>query len=244
MLTEQGAPPNASTPAVSAAPVPVPGVPEVAPIRERSHRPLSIPDFDGVRENIRNFSKGVFQPPQPFGHPESQLLCNDSDTALPPKSLADRLIMQYRNVLHHLAPMLHWPTFQHEYEQLYQRGTFQGLRQIWKALFFAVLACGSLVVDPNSTAAHSDANALKYCDIAKTATKTVDDDVSVDHVRTSLLLSVCFMDMNRKAASWFWLSCSVRFAQFLGLHREQGQYVELESEMQKRVWWSVYNWDK
>lgn len=202
-----------------------------------------MPNFDGVRANIRNFSKGIFQPPQPFGLTEIQLLCTNSDTPLPPKATADRLCQNYRKGLHHLAPMLHWPTFHGEYEQLYQRGTFQGLREIWKGLFFAVLACGSLIADPNS-ASSPDVDIMKYCDLAKTATKTVDDDVCVDHVRTSLLLSICFMDLNRKTASWFWLSCSVRFAQFLGLHRDQGQYAGLESEMQRRVWWSVYNWDK
>ena len=224
-------------------PAPNPAAAEIAPSRERSQRPLSMPNFDGVRANIRNFSKGIFQPPQPFGLTEIQLLCTNSDTPLPPKATADRLCQNYRKGLHHLAPMLHWPTFHGEYEQLYQRGTFQGLREIWKGLFFAVLACGSLIADPNS-ASSPDVDIMKYCDLAKTATKTVDDDVCVDHVRTSLLLSICFMDLNRKTASWFWLSCSVRFAQFLGLHRDQGQYAGLESEMQRRVWWSVYNWDK
>lgn len=204
-----------------------------------------MPNFDNVRSNLRTFSKGIFQPPQPYGDPVTQLLCKDNDTPLPPKQLADRVLNQYRNTLHHLAPMLHWPTFQKEYDELYQRGTFQGLRQIWKALFFALMACGSLMNDQKTVPSDNpEADIIKYCDIAKMGTKTVDDDISVDHVRTSLLLSICFMDMNRKTASWYWLSCSVRFAQVLGLHRDQGHQIELESEMQKRVWWSIYNWDK
>ncbi|KAL1302791.1 hypothetical protein AAFC00_003135 [Neodothiora populina] len=241
MLQEQGGPANVP----QAAPAASIGVPEVAPTRERSHRNPVMSNFDDVRANLRTFSKGIFQPPQPYGRPVIQLLCTDSSTPLPPKALADRLVHQYRTVLHHLAPMLHWPTFHQEYERLYQRGTFQGLRQIWKALFFAVMACGSLITDPHGASpSNADQDIMKYCVIAKNCTKTVDDDPSVDHVRTCLLLSVCFMDLNRKSASWFWLSCAVRFAQFLGLHREQGQYLELEAEMQKRVWWSTYNWDK
>lgn len=241
MLSDQGV----SSAAPPPAPTVVVGVAEAAPIRERIQRPLFMPNFEEVRSNLRTFSKGIFQPPQPYGDPVLQLLCKDNETALPPKRLADRLIDQYRNVLHHLAPMLHWPTFQKEYEQLYQRGTFQGLRVVWKGLFFALMACGSLITDPSAMpSTNLDADIIKYCDIAKSCTRTVDDDISVDHVRTCLLLSICFMDMNRKPASWYWLGCSVRFAQFLGLHRDQGQYAELESEMQKRVWWSIYNWDK
>lgn len=203
-----------------------------------------MPDFDAIRSNLRRFSKGVFEPPRPHGHPDPRLFCINSDIALPPKPIADRLLQQYRAALHHVAPMLHWPTFQTEYEQLYLRGTFQGLRRIWRALFFAALACGSIVGDAMQVSSNSEAGASRFCDIAKSDIRTIDDDVSVDHVRVCLLLSICFMDMNRKPSSWFWLSSAVRFAQYLGLHRDQGQYTGLESEMQKRVWWSAYNWDK
>lgn len=235
MISEQGGHETSTTPV---------GLPEIAPAKDRSLRPLVMNGFDGVRANIREYSTGIFQPPPPYGQPEVQKLCNDSNTPLPPKAHADLLLQKYRATLHHLAPLLHWPTFHSEVEQLYQRGTFQGLRQIWKALFFAVLACGSIMKDPAASAAHGDAEAIRFSDIAKSNTKTVDDEVSVDHIKVCNLLSVCYMDMNRKTASWFWLSSAVRFAQFAGLHRDRVHHRDLDGEMQKRVWWSIYNWDR
>ncbi|KAI5275510.1 hypothetical protein E4T47_01452 [Aureobasidium subglaciale] len=241
MLSDQGstsagasmAPPSTS----------VSGPPEVTPSKQRNGRPLVMNSFDGVRANLRKFSQGIFKPPHPYSKPTVQVHCADSSTPLPSKQLVDNFLQNYHTVLQPLCPFLHWPTFVDECEQLYRRGTFQGLRQIWKALFFAVLACGCSIQDARGSA-HPDSECIKFAEVAKYCTKSVDDDISPDHVRTSLLLSICFSNMNRKAASWFWLGSGVRFAQLLGLHREHGQLPQFEAEMQTRLWWSVYNWDR
>ncbi|CAD0091848.1 unnamed protein product [Aureobasidium vineae] len=225
MLSDQGG----ATPGASMAPpsTSVSGPPEITPSKQRNGRPLVMNSFDGVRANLRKFSQGIFKPPHPYSKP----------------TLVDNLLQNYHTVLQPLCPFLHWPSFIDECEQLYRRGTFQGLRQIWKALFFAVLACGCSIQDARGSA-HPESECIKFAEVAKYCTKSVDDDISPDHVRTSLLLSICFSNMNRKAASWFWLGSGVRFAQLLGLHREHGQLPQFEAEMQTRLWWSVYNWDR
>ncbi|KAI4734270.1 hypothetical protein E4T50_15187 [Aureobasidium sp. EXF-12298] len=241
MLSDQGG----ATAGASAAPpsTSVSGPPDFTPSKQRNGRPLAMNSFDGVRANLRKFSQGIFKPPHPYSKPTVQVQCADSSTPLPPKQMVDNLLQNYHTVLQPLCPFLHWPTFIDECEQLYRRGTFQGLRQIWKALFFAVLACGCSIQDARGST-HPESECIKFAEVAKYCTKSVDDDISPDHVRTSLLLSICFSNMNRKAASWFWLGSGVRFAQLLGLHREHGQLPQFEAEMQTRLWWSVYNWDR
>jgi AcrR family transcriptional regulator len=241
MLSDQG---SASAGASMAPPsTSASGPPEITPSKQRNGRPLVMNSFDGVRANLRKFSQGIFKPPHPYSLPTVQVHCADSSTPLPPKQLVDNLLQNYHTVLQPLCPFLHWPTFIDECDQLYRRGTFQGLRQIWKALFFAVMACGCSIQDARSSA-RPESECIKFAEVAKYCTKSVDDDISPDHVRTSLLLSICFSNINRKAASWFWLGSGVRFAQLLGLHREHGQLPQFEAEMQTRLWWSVYNWDR
>jgi hypothetical protein len=241
MLSDQG---GASAGASMAPPsTSVSGSTEITPSKRGNGRPLVMNSLDGMRANLRKLSPGIFRPPHTYSMPNVEVHCADTSTPLPPKQLVDNFLQNYHTVMQPLCPFLHWPTFIDECNQLYGRGTFQGLRQIWKALFFAVMACGCSIHDAR-TFAHPESECIKFAEVAKYCTKSVDDDVSPDHVRTSLILSICFFNLNRKAASWFWLGSGVRFAQLLGLHLKHGQLPQFEAEMQTRLWSSVYNWDR
>lgn len=214
---------------------------ESAPNKERAQAPRAMPNFFKVRRNIRNYGRGIFKPPQAYRTPGIQLLYQDANTPLPPKHQVDMLLAQYRAVLHPNSPVLHWPTFQSECDNLYRVGSFQGLRKIWISVFFATLACASLVLD---SASGVEINTTGWVEMAMRNSNTMSDEVSIDHARTMMLLSMYFMELNLRSAGWIWLSAAVRTAQESGLHCDPGPTTPLNAELRRRVWWSIYNYDR
>lgn len=211
--------------------------------RERKPVPPPVDGFDDVRRNIRDYGRGIFKPPPPYRSAGPQPLYPHAHHKLPPKHVADRLLSHYHGSVHVYAPHLHWPTFIQDYENLYRAGTFQQSPHIWVAVFFAVLACGTLM-DPQPTSSAREGEGAGYLDMCLQSVNTWSDELTMDYARTALLLSIYFMEVNLRSPGWVWLGAAVRVSQDIGLHTDRGPYPPVEAEMRRRVWWSVYNWDR
>lgn len=222
--------------------VPALHVPESAN-RERYPGPPMMEGFDEVRRNLRNFGRGVFKPPPPYRQTGSQPAYPHINHALPPKQVADRLLSHYHGSVHVYAPLLHWPTFIQEYENVYRIGSFQHSRHIWVSLFFAVLACGTLM-DPQPNSSAREGEGAAFLDICMSSVNTWSDELTLEYACSALLISVYFIEVNLRSAGWVWLGAAVRIAQDVGLQTDRGPYPPLEAEMRRRVWWSIYNWDR
>ena len=212
--------------------------------KERLPPPPAMEGFDDVRKNIREYGRGIFKPPAPYlmvGPQPNYPLSNTC--APPPQQLADRLISHYRSSVHVYAPLLHWPTFMQEYDNVYRTGSFHHSPHIWVSVFYGVLACGTLM-DPQPNGSPQEGDGAQYLDNCIRNMNTWSDELSLDSVRSALLISIFFTETNLRSAGWMWLGAAVRAAQDIGLHTERGPYPVMEGEMRKRVWWSVYNWDR
>lgn len=223
--------------------VPALNIPEETGPKEPRVAPPALEGFEDVRNNIRIYSKGIFKPPPPYRQFGAQPQYPHHSHPLPPKHVADRLVSHYHGSVHVYAPHLHFPTFMQEYEELYRAGTFQHCRQIWVALFYAVLACGTLM-DPQPNGTSEESEGAQYLDMCIKSINTWSNELAVDHIRTALLLSIYFTEINMQSPGWVWLGTAIRIAQDIGLHLDHGHYQPMEMEMRRRVWWSVYNWDR
>ncbi|KAH9828231.1 fusarisetin A cluster transcription factor fsa6-like [Teratosphaeria destructans] len=183
--------------------VPTLQLPE-ATTRERRQGPPALDGFEDVRRNLRHYGRGLFRPPPAFKPLGAQPLWPHAHQPLPPKHAADRLLSHYHGSVHVYAPMLHWPSFVQEYETVYRAGTFAQSQHIWVALFFAVLACGTLM-DPQPHGAVQDGDGAGYLDTCIRSINTWSDELTVDHARTALLVSIYFMEVNQKSPGWMWL---------------------------------------
>jgi len=211
--------------------------------KERRQGPPAIDGMEDARKNIRVYAKGVFKPPPPYRQTGVQPLYPHVTHALPPKHTTDRLLSHYRGSVQVYAPMIHWPTFMQEIDALYRAGSFQHSTTSWVALFYAVLACGTLM-DPQPHGSAQEGEGAAYLEMCMRSVNTWSDDLTVDVVRSSLLISIYFMEVNLTSGGWVWLGAAVRVAQDIGLHTDRGPYPQMEAEMRRRVWWSVYNWDR
>ncbi|KAK3725423.1 hypothetical protein LTR37_000393 [Vermiconidia calcicola] len=226
----------------NAASIPTLNLPDPS-AKERRPGPPAIEGFDETRANIRNYGRGIFKPPPPFRVFGSQPNYPHVAQTLPPKPVADRLLSHYHGSVHVYAPHIHWPTFIQEYENAYRLGTFQQSPHIWVSLFYGVLACGTLM-DPQPNASAQEGEGAGYLDMSIRSINTWSDELTVDSVSASLLISIYFIESNIRSAGWMWLGAAVRNAQDIGLHTDRGPYPPVEAEMRRRVWWSVYNWDR
>lgn len=222
-------------------------LPEIRPSTQRHNETPALNDFEDVRQNIRNFAKGVFKMPPLYRQIIPPITMRGADQPLPPKPLVDKLLSQYYFSIHRLYPMLHWPTFMKEVEDLYQTGTFEGAQQVWVSKFYVALACGTLQTSPRSTGELVARPAAEGIDFMRAALRTVNtwtDEITMNHNQASLLLSIFFTEMNLKSQGWLWLGSAVRIAQEIGLQIETGPWGMLEDEMRKRLWWCVYAQDR
>ncbi|KAL1997836.1 hypothetical protein VTN02DRAFT_633 [Thermoascus thermophilus] len=215
-------------------------LPDVGCRPPRRTRPAVTQDLSEVRANMRNYGRGVMKVPPPYRQEEPKLLLSTDAPPLPLKSVADRLVSQYYASIHSVLPILHWPSFVAEYEQVYRAGSLRGVPRGWAAVLFTVFACGSLhTLDPNRFR-----NGKEYLKVSNTIFDVWQDEFSLDQARATLLVSIFLYEVNSKSASWVWLGTSVRIAQEIGLHLESGPWPAVEGEIRRRVWWGIYAWDR
>ena len=210
---------------------------EIGASPPKQRRPPPLLQFSGVRSNLRDHGRGVVNAPPPYCEPQSQVSLSSPLPELPPRSVADRLLKQYYATIQPNFPILHWPVFIQQFEALYNRGgSLKSASSVWGALLFAVFACGTL--HPMMQ------NGQEYLEISRGLSDPWTDDYTLDHARSALLASIYLTEMNRKSAGWTWLGSSIRISQDIGLQCELGSWSGTEGETRRRVWWSIYVWDR
>ncbi|KAG0648991.1 putative transcriptional regulatory [Hyphodiscus hymeniophilus] len=217
-------------------------LPEIGSHPTRRQRPPPPYDFSRARSNIRNYGRGIFKIPAAHRQLGSQAHFNPHRPDLPPKHMADHLIGSYYASVHMMIPILHWPTFQQEYEAVYKAGTLHGVPPVWTSLLFAILAVGVLFsTEPSIPRPYKG---KEFIEISRKLIDMWNDEFVIDHARTAILTSVFLTEMNLKSAAWTWLASAVRISQDIGLHCETGPWPMIEGEMRRRVWWGIYVWDR
>lgn len=217
-------------------------LPEIGSHPARRQRPPPPQELAKVRTNIRNFGRGIFKPPAPYRQTGTQQYFNPPRPELPLKHIADHLLGSYYASVHMIIPILHWPTFEQEYEAVYKAGSLHGVPPVWTSLFFSVLAVGVLFsTDPSI---HRPQKGKEYIETSKQLVDMWNDEFVIDHARAAILTSIFLAEMNLKSAAWTWLSAAVRISQDIGLHNETGPWPMIEGEMRRRVWWGIYVWDR
>jgi hypothetical protein len=217
-------------------------IPDIGSEPKRRKRAAPHHDPARARANLRTFSKGIIKPPAPYRQAPESVLFEPPLPQIPAKQLVDSLLRSYYGAVHIMLPLLHWPTLQHEVEELYQPGGLQRAPASWLSLFFAILATGSLF----SNDAHPERTyrASDFLELSRNLTDPWNNDFVLDNVRTLFLTSLALNELNLKSAAWTWLGSAVRAAQDMGLHLETGPRSRVEADMRRRVWWAIYISDR
>ncbi|CAK7566629.1 MAG: hypothetical protein SEPTF4163_004578 [Sporothrix epigloea] len=227
-----------------------------------------------ARANLCNFARGLWVPPA-ASQSQRSIRSAPSATAalpqqarraatafrlpdLPPRNVADILLRAYYGSVHAMLPMIQWPAFLRQVDELYERGPFQDQQgpRSFAALFFTVMAVGGLfctyfVDSPSSTvgAVHLAETARSLIDPWTMTTESSgqlsssSSSSSQNDIYTLLLLAIFLNECNLKTAAQSWLGSAVQLAQGIGLHMEPGSR-GASAEMRRRLWWALYIFDR
>lgn len=192
-------------------------------------------DLNRIGSNMERHGRGIFKPPYPHQRKPSPIASPSSLPTLPRRDLADVLIHQYHFTLHPTLPMIHWPSFQEKYDDIYRIESLESVSQVWIALLYAVFACGALH--------RSWHEGRKYLETSRSLIDMWTEELTLDHARVALLSCIFLVEMNLKSAGWNWIGFAVRISFDIGLHCEAGTWSAIEEEMRRRVWWCIYTCD-
>lgn len=214
-------------------------------IGSRLKKRLRLPPTKGLliaQTNIQKYSKGILKLPLPSKNPSNANLFASPKPNLLQKHTSDLILHSYYNSIHLVMPILHWPTFLNEYENVYKIGSFQNALPEWISLLYTVLAVGSLF--NKEQAAQQTNKGREFIDISLTQSDNWSDDFTLDHARAAILTSIFLVEINLKSAARRWLAIAVSISQEIDLQTEVGSWSTSELEMRRRVWWGVYIWDR
>ncbi|KAF2843513.1 hypothetical protein M501DRAFT_926849 [Patellaria atrata CBS 101060] len=205
-------------------------------------------EFEHVREGIRTCGIGIFNVPPAHQQKERQ---TRNQALFPLPSVPSRAVVKFLlgkfhdSSLHSMAPIVDWDVLHLEIESVYAKGSFQGLTQSWVALFFALLACGTLQrIEQSSNNPNQGIDGQDFIDISGRLLSMWIDDFTLDDARAALLISIYLTETNSKSAGWFWLGSAVRIAQVVELDHDDIVWSREELDLRRRVWWSIYTWDR
>ncbi|GAP83875.2 putative fungal specific transcription factor domain-containing protein [Rosellinia necatrix] len=218
-------------------------LPDMSSEPRKRKRASVVYDFGRARVPFRSLSKGLLKAPAPYRPwPPESAIFDQARPPLPSKLTTDKLLHSYYAAVHVMTPILHWPSFQHDVDRLYQSNDLRQVPSPWLAMFFAVLAVGSLFsADP---APDRTLQASEFMDASRNLMDPWANDYVLDDVRGLFLLGVALYEMNLKSAAWKWLGKAIRCAQDLELHLEVRIPSRVESDMRRRVWWALYIFDR
>ncbi|GAB7346794.1 hypothetical protein MBLNU459_g1893t1 [Dothideomycetes sp. NU459] len=162
------------------------------------------------------------------------------DTALPPIQLAMDFTSLYFDYLNQMIPVLHKGTFLGTLTSLYE-GKTDVIPKSYLPLFYHVMTIGrhlERVVDPMNAADHWNATHR-----SQDADKSYPGDMETLQLYVVEMLVMCM-----EKDPWNALQLcgqATRLALSLGLHRHSQRFQKgpLETEMRKRVFWSVMTLD-
>lgn len=200
-------------------------------------------NFDHVRENIRSHSQYIFLRDQKIVSDDK--MESSERPELPPRGDFARLTRSYLDSIHEWYPIIHWPTFQAEADEVYISKSLEGSTSAWVGLFFAVLACGSL--QANTAVPGSGAPTLggaAYFELATKSFMPLTQQMSLIHAQTALLLSIYATEQNMRSVGSMWFGAAARAAQELNVHCVVNMDSVVDSETRRRLWWALYTRDR
>jgi hypothetical protein len=156
---------------------------------------------------------------------------------LPPKHVCDDLIAGYLRTMETLYRVLHVPSFQHVYDNMWMRNSEPNIA--FMVLLKLVLAIGAMVYDDKVT---MRAEAVRWVFEAQTwlSSPFSKSQLGIQYLQISILLLLAreLVDIGSELV-WISAGAVYRAAVYIGLHRDPSELPKmtaLEAEMRRRVW--------
>lgn len=162
---------------------------------------------------------------------------------LPPHETAEQLTEAYFTLRWPALPVLHKPTFM---KQHYTNVTEHGNSASHVSIFLTFMVFALASIDTKEQELTLQDAHLDFFDVAMQHIPGLLHSNSLETVQGLLLMTVFAVNERRRINSWHAIGLAARTAIDLGLHRASTSSSSnmLTTEMQRRVFWSVYALDR
>ncbi|KAK9367012.1 fungal-specific transcription factor domain-containing protein [Lipomyces kononenkoae] len=171
---------------------------------------------------------------------------------LPSKRVMDMLLVEYFDAVHWFSLVIYEPRFRPEYDSIADGYAYKSQKG-FLILLSTVLGIAAWY---HSKKSHAVDNTLEDEDedwnkwrvnllsLAEARFLGLMDDSSLVSIQTCLLLGTYYVYHGRPNSAFALLGATIKIAQAMGLHREPSRGSSDEIEERKRVWWTIYTWDR
>ncbi|KAK9350413.1 fungal-specific transcription factor domain-containing protein, partial [Lipomyces doorenjongii] len=170
-------------------------------------------------------------------------------TPLPSKDTMDLLLEEYFDSVHWFSLVIFEPRFRPEYESVADGYAYQSQKG-FLLLLSTVLGIAawyrSKKSSPDDCLPDGDCNAWRVNLLSLPEARFLElmDESSLASIQTSLLLGSYYIYHGRPNSSFALLGATIKTAQAMGLHREPSRDALDKVEERKRIWWTIYTWDR
>jgi hypothetical protein len=168
--------------------------------------------------------------------------------SLPPTEMMYSLIEDYFDAVHWFSLAIYEPTFRRKLSSITD-GLAYPSQKLFLLLLAVVLGMGAWYRSHRRTSDFTDISELQRlsADLLKIVeSHIVDlmDEPSVTAAQICILFGSYHVYHGRPNLSFSLLGASIKISQAAGLHREllRGSFEDIEER--KRVWWTIYTWDR
>ncbi|KFZ12161.1 hypothetical protein V502_07238 [Pseudogymnoascus sp. VKM F-4520 (FW-2644)] len=169
--------------------------------------------------------------------------------SLPSKEIINDLLEEYFDSVHWFSLVIYGPSFRRQYDSVADGYAYQSQKG-FLILLATVLGIASWYRAETSVSNSKFSNEdwggwrVKLFAVAETRFLELMDERSLASLQTCLLLGTYHVYHGRPNASLALLGATIKIAQAMSLHRESVRSGSDENEERKRVWWTIYTWDR
>lgn len=204
-------------------------------LKARTHQDLTI-----ARAHLSNVGRGVLKPPIAPLKPLYPAHGPVANISLPPHETVHHCLTNYYTFVNERYPILDWPNFRALVESLYSQERAPQVAVDLRALIFAVIGLGASY----SPVQHIKERGEHYIREATSSLDLSSDAIGINQSLTAFLVSIFSTELNLRSSAFVWLGAAIRIAQDRGLHVQGGQWSAMEGETRKRIWYSLYVFDR
>ena len=169
---------------------------------------------------------------------------------LPSRDVADALVDTYFATVHWFSLVIYEPKFRERYTTILDGGVARQSDRPFLLLLLMVFVMGCWYgpgVLPAETLARTDLDATRkaFLNVVSQSFMDLIDEDCLEFVQLSSLLGSYWLYWGRPRSSFSILGAATKSAQAMELHRNKDSRISpADAEERKRVWWTIYTWDR
>ncbi len=169
---------------------------------------------------------------------------------LPSRQVCDSFLEIYFLRVHWFSLVVYEPRFRARYNKIIDTGLAYNADRGFLLLLIMLFILGSWYrsrqdIDGNEAPNSQENMRNDFLKLVREQFMDLMDEDSLEFVQLCTLLGSFYLYHGRPRSSFSILGAATKTAQAIGLHREpEGRYTFEEAEERKRVWWTIYTWDR